>query len=90
MILCGIGYHLFDLINVKNTHGKIKILVKLQASAPMEVSQVSVILYMVPNGTQSVTSFKSFKAFLRLAFAVAAVVRAASLNFPERLKFSLR
>ena len=33
MILCAIWHHLYNLKNVKNTHGGVLILVKLQASA---------------------------------------------------------
>ena len=32
-MLCAISYHLYNLKNVKNTHGGVLLLVKLQASA---------------------------------------------------------
>ena len=34
MWLCAIWYHLYNFKNVKNTHGGIKLLVKVQASPP--------------------------------------------------------
>ena len=34
MVRCAIWYHLYNLKNVKNTHGGVLILVKLQVNAP--------------------------------------------------------
>ena len=53
-MLCAIWYHLYNLKNVKNTHGEMSLLVKLQAyfskrNTPPWVSYVSQIVQMVPN-----------------------------------------
>ena len=37
---CAIWYHLYNLKNVKNTHGGVLILVKLQANVSFDISQI--------------------------------------------------
>ena len=55
VMLCAIWFHLYDLKNVKNTHGGVLLLVKLQAEASLKsnippwVFFTFLIVQMVPN-----------------------------------------
>ena len=44
VVRCAIWYHLYNLKNVKDTHGEVLILVKLQAEA-CEISVIIILIY---------------------------------------------
>ena len=44
VMFCAIWYHLYNLKNVKNTHGRVLLLVKLQAKSPQRYSLLKVTL----------------------------------------------
>ena len=67
MMLCATWYHFYDFKNVKNTHGGMLLLVKLQTEArnftktntPLWVSHFFKIVQMLPNRTKHHNQSKS-------------------------------
>ena len=66
-MLCTIWYHLYNLKNVKNNHGGVLLLVKLQSftksnTPPWVFLMFFYIIQMVPNREQITISINSLRA----------------------------
>ena len=70
---CAIWYHLYNVKNVKNTHGGVLISVQLRADALREHSSIGVfhffkIVQMIPNRATHHISSEKVNKFTKISF----------------------